>query len=152
MHVFPLYKKWTVTVNDPAKFELYLKDKIEFGYTNRRSSLQGKRNTKGFLAQIKARGNNNMPPVIKGVLGDVVDGKQTLTLTIQSSVILKRMCIGIAIVCSIIALVSLNFSFLISIPIYLLMLSFIAILWHITWMDKTKVELNDLISNARGKN
>jgi len=147
MHLFPPYKKWSVTVKHPAAFEDYLTNKIEYWNTNHKASLKGQLNKDGFLVQIKGQGNNQ-PPVIRGKLKTHENTSQTLTLNIQSPRSIKRFFIGIAIVFCLLAIFSGPMAFLV-LPLIIIWFLALFFVMHNLALKRTLEALHDIIDHAR---
>lgn len=150
MTIYPPFKKQTVLINNTESFELYLKNKIEYGNTNRSATLVGKLDKSGFLVEIKDSRYNRHPPLIKGTIDSHLNGKKYLTIGVQSRRTGLYIFILFPFFILIVSLVKAKPLFLLLIPIIAAWIWVWFLILHFAGIDKTKAEVGDIIRNARG--
>ena len=150
MTIFPPFKKQTVLINDAENFGLYLKNKIEYGNTNRSATLAGKLNETGFLVEIKDSRFNRHPPLIKGTIESHSNGKKYLTIGVQSRKTGFYIFIFFSFFILIVSLIQAKPWFLLSIPIMAAWIWIWFLILHLAGIDKTKVEVREIIKKAQG--
>lgn len=151
MKIFPPYKSWTTEIKNPELFSNYLKSKIETNCTNHQADLVGNLNTSGFLVKIKNTRFNNNPPLIKGIIAINPNGKQVLTMTIESSKISFYIVLFLSFLLVFSSIINSKPSVLLAIPIITLWIWLGFLILHLSGLNKTKKELHEILTKAEGK-
>lgn len=149
MRIFPPYKSWTTEIKDPELFINYLKSKIETNCTNHHADLVGNLNSSGFLVKIKNTRFNNNPPLIKGIIATNHNGKQILTMTIQSGKTSFYSVLFFSFLLAFSSMINSNPSVLLAIPIIILWIWLGFLFLHLSGLNKTKRVLHEILNKAK---
>ena len=148
MRIYPPYNKWKTEIRNPKKFHQFLMENIETNNTNHIAKLKGKLNENGFFVERKLVHNNSARPQIKGVIKTSQNGKQTLTLSIESKKHLLYIVGVFTIIMSFTAISRSTPLMLIGIPIAGVWFYIIGIILFNMELKKTKALLSKIIEKA----
>lgn len=149
MKIYPPYKTWKVTITNPEKFKQYLLENIEYNNSNHNAVLKGKFQGNKFIVERKLFYYNTNRPQIKGVIETLNEGKQVLSLSIESSNSLLYIVSAFSILIIITAVFQVKPFVLFGIPVMVVWFYIGGLILHNIELKKTKAELNKIIQQAR---
>lgn len=148
MTIYPPYKKWKTVINDPLKFEQFLKDNIDSCNTGRYTKYQGKLSSSDFFIERKLTHFNGNRPQIRGVIERNSNDEQELTLTIESRKTLLYIVLVFSVVIMLTSILKLNPLVLVLILPLAIWFWFVGLILHQIELRKTKLEIELILQNA----